>query len=145
MLNPYLKNGNNGSRTKKETLLTKFADTGGYLLVFLYKNKKRKTIGIHRLVALHFIPNTENKPDVNHKNGIKIDNRASELEWNTKSENTQNAYIIGLKKQKLSKEQAIEIKQKHITGNCYEDLMKEYSVSRKTIYKILKGITFKYI
>lgn len=71
---------------------------GQYLSVTLCKNKKHSIRTVHRLVAIHFIPNPENKPEVNHKKGIKIDNRHFELEWNTKSENQKHAYSNGLSK-----------------------------------------------
>jgi|LakMenE18May11ns_1017448.scaffolds.fasta_scaffold9959546_42 hypothetical protein len=68
----------------------------GYEYVNLCKYSKVKLNVIHRLVAIHFIPNTENKATVNHKNGIKIDNRVENLEWNTVSENTKHAHKNGL-------------------------------------------------
>lgn len=51
---------------------------------------------VHRIVALAFCPNPMNAPDVNHKNGNKMDNRAENLEWVTRSQNTQHAYATGL-------------------------------------------------
>ena len=61
--------------------------TNGYLTVELWKNKQRKRIGIHRLVAMCFCENPDNKPFVNHIDEIKTNNRADNLEWVTHVEN----------------------------------------------------------
>lgn len=53
---------------------------------------------VHRLVAFAFIPNPENKPDINHKWGVTWDNRVSEIEWSTESENAKHSYdVLGRK------------------------------------------------
>ena len=59
----------------------------GYMKVGLYKNGKSKRFRFHRLLALHFIPNPENKPYIDHINGIKHDNRLENLRWVTHQEN----------------------------------------------------------
>ena len=65
----------------------------GYAIVNLYnKDKKMKSLSVHRLVATAFIPNPNNYSDVNHINGIKLDNRVENLEWCSKQQNTKHAF-----------------------------------------------------
>jgi hypothetical protein len=78
----------------KEKIRKQFFDKKGYLIRGLYKNKKEKKKKVHRLVAEAFIPNPENKKEVNHKKGIKHDSRASELEWVTRSENRLHGFKV---------------------------------------------------
>lgn len=73
-------------------------DKDGYMVVNLYKNKKLYRKSVHRLVAATFIPNIDNKPQVNHIDGDKTNNRVSNLEWCTNSENQHHAWATGLKK-----------------------------------------------
>lgn len=73
-------------------------DNNGYLYVSVKRTGGKRTYkSVHRLVAEYWIPNPENKPWVNHINGIKTDNSVVNLEWTTISENIQHAYRTGLK------------------------------------------------
>lgn len=97
--NVYSRNYMHTGRIKKMRPIKK---TTGYLSVFLCKNNKTFNKLVHRLVAEAFIPNPENKRTINHKNGIKTDNRVDNLEWNSYSENVLHAYKTGLKTPPLS-------------------------------------------
>jgi hypothetical protein len=68
----------------------------GYQRITLHKNKILSNHRVHRLVGQAFIPNPDNKPQINHLNGIKTCNEVSNLEWATVSENRQHAYDTGL-------------------------------------------------
>jgi hypothetical protein len=93
----------------------------GYLCVDLYKNGKRKTCKIHRLVAQAFIPNPENKPQVDHIDRDRTNNHVDNLRWATSSENSQNTGVrctnkLGIKNISYDKSQNRYVYKKIIQG-----------------------------
>lgn len=125
----------------------------GYLKIGLFKSREQRRFFVHRLVAQAFIPNPENKPQVNHINGIKTDNRASNLEWVTNQENVIHAYKNNLMasgenhwKAKLTEAQVREIRKIYIPyskdyGSCA--LAKKYGISFAAIRFIVNNKTYK--
>lgn len=82
---------------KQERILKPKLNKNGYLEVALCKNSNYKMCRVHKLVAKSFLNNPKNKTQVNHKNGIKIDNEVSNLEYCTPSENIRHAWDNGFK------------------------------------------------
>lgn len=115
---------------------------GGYSKVKI--NLKNEFV--HRLVAIAYLDNPENKETVNHIDGDKSNNHISNLEWSTRSENTQHAYDIGLHKQysgikdkgnnKFAKEWDELLKQ----GLSFRKIGKLYGVSHHTVSRTINKI-----
>lgn len=85
-------------------ILKPIINNTGYVRFHFCKNGNIKTMNGHRIVAEAFIENPENKPTINHKNGIRHDNRVENLEWNTVSENVQHSFsVLGKKSPKAWK------------------------------------------
>lgn len=145
---------------KKSKLLKPRLSTG-YAMVALWNNGLRKDLKIHRLVAIAYIKNPMNKPQVNHIDGNKLNNELSNLEWVTNSENLKHAYKNGLitisnrKRQiiaaavsKAHSKKVMDIKTgiiyKSLTQGCISINM-NCSTANKQINRNSKNQRFKYI
>lgn len=132
----------------KEFILTQLKSSRGYLKVCLCKNKKKRQFFTHRLVAFMFILNPENKPFVNHINGIKDDPTIDNLEWCTYKENNQHAFKTGLNKGRRSKYNPCSKKvlQYDLQGNfirewdCTMDIQRELKIGNSLISACCKGL-----
>ncbi len=93
-LSRNLTSKNNSYRKTKEKIITGTINKFGYLYIELSNKGVSKKYYIHKLIAIHFIKNEYNKPFVNHKNGIKLDNSINNLEWCTASENILHSYRV---------------------------------------------------
>ena len=126
----------------------------GYL-VFDFRRHGGSTVPVHRLVAQAFIPNPENKPQVNHINGDKTDNRVENLEWCTNGENQKHAFVNNLQRgnfnhphSKLCYDDVVYIKnnyQKGKIGFGMRTLAKKFNVSVSTIKQIINGESYRNI
>jgi len=141
----------NGTVINVETgKIVKQTIKNGYAQIRLGKN----FYYVHRLVAMEYIPNPLNLPQVNHKNGIKTDNHIENLEWCSAQENITLAIKTGLtvnygennSNHILTNKQVLEIRAKFIPFKyTYKMLANEYGVSYQTIARILCNTMWKHL
>jgi DNA-binding transcriptional regulator YiaG len=130
------------NRTRKKFLSIKIGKTG-YHRVDLYNLGKNKTFNVHRLLAKAFIPNYENKPCVNHIDGIKSNNCIDNLEWVTHKENIQHAFknnliVMPSKEKHYQKKLSIKLVSeiRNCNGISQRKIAKIFNVSQSTIHEI---------
>jgi hypothetical protein len=138
-------------KTRKGIRILKYniAKTG-YGLVDLCRDGKVKKFLVHRLIAETLLPNPNNKEQVNHINGNKLDNRLENLEWNTRSENQKHAIKIGLRSAKGEKNSQSKITEQDVLyiRNSEENgsiLAKKFNISHPTICDIRKRRSWRHI
>ena len=115
-------------RYVKECILKPAIDRYGYLLVSLYAGGKQKMHTVHRLVCEAFHENPDNKPQVNHINEIKTDNRASNLEWATARENSN----FGTRNERMAKTKSEPVGQYTLDGDLVKVWQSTREVERRT-------------
>lgn len=126
----------------------------GYEMVMLYKSKKPKKFLVHRLIAITYIPNPLDLKEVNHIDGIRRNNKLTNLEWVTSSQNKQHAMKFGLMNNKgshhglskLTETGVKEIRRFLKEGKIRQSILaKLYEVSPSTICDIKKGRMWNHI
>lgn len=129
-------------------------DKDGYHQVLLYIKTVRKTARVHRLVLETFVPNIEMKPEINHLNGIKGDNRIENLEWATSSENRLHAVKTGLQptqygknnpNNKLSEGDVLKIRKLRKEGKALKKIAEIIGTSESNVKNVIYGYTWTWL
>lgn len=143
-----------------EIILKQKKNRGGYMCVHLRTNKESHPT-VHRLVAIAFIENPENKQTVNHLDGCKTNNIVENLEWATISENTKHAIETGLYTPpnikehtrygvdshscKLTEDDVKQIRKLRSMGSTYSSISNEYGIGITQVSRICKGESWSWL
>ena len=151
----FINKGTPCKRFHKGKILKAIVSRFGYKRLWLRYKRVQRVMSVHRLVAKAFIPNPDNKPQVNHINCIKADNKIENLEWNTTFENMHHAYSNNMipanrgeksGTAKLTNKKVLKIR-KMFESRQYtmQFLADKFKVSITTISLIIRRITWKHI
>jgi hypothetical protein len=143
---------------RRDTIMKGVVGNRGYRIIVLRNNKHRQQIVAHRLAAIAFIPNPENKKEVNHKDFDKLNNHVDNLEWCTPKENTRHALYNGrmnwdnaVRGEKHGRSKFTEDQVKGIKSHLRDGIKNqrqlaiEYNVSITTIYNIRINKTWSHV
>lgn len=142
-------------RHGKRRVLKVFPNGGGYPVVAFWAGGVGRKYVVHRLVAKMFLePQPSPLHEINHKNGMKADPRAANLEWVTRSENCRHALdILGHKPARgervkgaiLTKELVGEIRVRLAAGEIQKDIAARYGIARSTVGSLAQGVSWAWV
>ncbi len=131
----------------------------GYESIMLYQDKKPSKFLVHRIIAQSFIPNPNNLPEVNHKDGDRLNNRSSNLEWVSSKQNKQHAIALGLYKRlgqnpvrgarhpkaKFKEDDIILIRHMAECGDSYASIGRLFDTTGENISSIVRRKTWTHV
>lgn len=152
-MNRYIVNSDGSIISKRlGRPLKPYKGTSGYLRFMLYTESGPTNKAVHRAVAERYIPNPEDKPEVNHIDGNKENNAVSNLEWVTHKENIKHAYTLGLKCNRGSAHEGAKLTASNVRFIRFESegiknktLAVCFNVHEETISRIRRGISWSHI
>jgi len=130
----------------KEIILKGGMSTSGYPFFSLSKNGDIKYNSTHRFIAIAFLDKKDEHNYVNHKNGIKVDNRVENLEWCTQSENLLHSYATLNRKgaqRKLTDDDVREIRRLFTNGESSSDILKIFPIKKRSLNSVKNYKTYK--
>jgi hypothetical protein len=140
---------------KEDLILSLILTDKGYYRVGIRKDKNKIMFHVHRLVGAAFIPNPENKPEINHIDGNPLNNCVENLEWCTRSENSIHSYKTGLQisqkgeqhgRSKLKDWEVKQIREIYSCGGIkMKDIGLKFGISRQSVYRIVNNKGWKHI
>lgn len=122
----------------KDIILTTIISKKGYCIVNMNDLGKMKVGKIHRLVATAFIPNSENKPQVNHIDGNKLNNHDFNLEWSNRSDNMKHAFSLGLAKISDNQKESIRLNMSTRVGKNNPNKRNIIDIQNNIIYETIR-------